>query len=152
MLFPKPASPLRNMTNWLCSPLVFNLWSTLFIFRVAVLPMVCPRHEYKLVFRLFPSWTKPRRNVHAIISYAMYCFSSSVLFSSLATFIAVSGKGWYFVYICILVHTHGIGCDWRVCFIINISIHVYFFVVYTPYQNSTYELQHGRKVFTYLLN
>jgi hypothetical protein len=35
---------------------------------------------------------KKKCTVQAIMSYAMYCFSSSFLFSSLATFLAVSGK------------------------------------------------------------
>ena len=54
--------------------------------------MLCRRDKYKVVSGLFPSFTKPRRNVHAIILYAMYCFSSGCVFSIFATFLAISGK------------------------------------------------------------
>ncbi len=122
------------MIDLLCPPLASNLWTMLFMFRVAVLPMVCPRHEYKVVFGSFLSCTKPRRNVHAIISYAMYCLLS---FRARLVF-------------CVYLYFGPHPCYWL--WLEGLfSLHVYFFVVYTPYQSSTYELQHGRKCFTCLL-
>ncbi len=112
VLFPEPAGHVRNMINWFCPPFASNLWTMSLILRVAMPPMVCPRHEYKVLFGSFPSWTKPRRNVQAIISYAIYCFSSSFLFLKSGTFFSCFTEGWYFVCIWILVFSWVIWCDY----------------------------------------
>jgi hypothetical protein len=92
VLLPDPAGPVRNISSWSRPPLAFNLLTKSFISVVLGHPMLYCRDKYKVVSGLFPSFIKPRRNVHAIISYAMYCFSSSCVFSSFATFLAISSK------------------------------------------------------------
>jgi hypothetical protein len=98
--FPDPAGPVRNIIDCLCPPLAFKLRTMFSIVLLLEHSMVCTNPEYNVVVGSLPSWTKPRRNVHAIVSYAMYCFSSSFRFSYLATFLAVSAKvGILFIFI-----------------------------------------------------
>jgi hypothetical protein len=108
--FSDPAGPVRNISICSHPPLAFNLliMPSTFVTVSVEPPKLCCRYLPNFVYGLCPSFTTPRRNVQAIISYAMYCFSSSFVFWSLATFHAISGRvGTFFYYDPLLYLSHG---------------------------------------------
>jgi hypothetical protein len=110
VLLPNPAGPVRNISNCSLAPLAFNLFTISVVFFYDWPPTVCCRQANKVVFESSPFFTRSRRKVHAIISYAMYCFSSSCVFSRFAFFL---------LYSAVLVPFYcGNCCDllWYLCF------------------------------------
>jgi hypothetical protein len=78
-------------------------------------PSIFCREVKNVVFEPFPSFTRPRRKVHAIISYAMYCFSSRCIFLGVQPFllfIAVLGQLYFLS--CLLL-TYDLLPYWKPC-------------------------------------
>jgi hypothetical protein len=115
VLFPEPAGPVRNIRSWSLPPLAFNFLIVSLPSVVEVISMICCKYTPNFVFLSHPSFTNPRRNVQAIISYAIYCFSSSCVYSNFATFCAIFGNIWYFLSIVVLVLVFVIICNMTVC-------------------------------------
>ncbi len=90
VLLPDPAGPVRNISNCSLASLAFNHFTISVVSFDDWPPNLCCRQMNKVVFESSPSFTRPRRKVHAIISCAMYCFSSSCVFSSFAFFLLYS--------------------------------------------------------------
>ncbi len=104
VLFPEPAGLVRNIRSWSLPPLAFNFLITSLASAVVAIFMVCCRYPPNFVFLSLPSFTNPRRNVQTIISYAIYCFSSNWVFSSLATFRAICGRIFFAMVFVTFVH------------------------------------------------
>ncbi len=83
VLFPDPAGPVKNISNCSHPPLVFNILTVSSISAVVEPLKLCCRYAPKFVCVFHASFTKPRKNVQAIISYAMIFFCPVASFRAL---------------------------------------------------------------------